>query len=111
MAEGWFRHRLGGKFEVYSAGTKPGSVRAEAIQAMSEVGIDLSSHRSKIVDELAGLEFDWVFTVCDNAREVCPVLPGAGRRVHWSLEDPHTLEDFRRVRDEIERRLTEFSWE
>jgi arsenate reductase len=111
MAEGWFRHRLGGKFEVHSAGTKPGSVRPEAIQAMAEVGIDLAGHRSKSVDELAGLEFEWVFTVCDNAREACPVLPGAGRRVHWSLEDPRTQDDFRRVRDEIERRLAEFSWE
>lgn len=111
MAEGWFRHRLGDKFEVYSAGTRPSSVRPEAIQAMAEVGIDLSSHRSKSVEELASLEFSWIFTVCDNARETCPVLPGAGRRVHWSLEDPHTLDDFRRVRDEIERRLAEFSWE
>ena len=111
MAEGWFRRRLGERFDVYSAGTKPSFVRPEAIQAMAEVGIDLSGHRSKGVDELAGLEFEWVFTVCDNAREACPVLPGAGQRVHWSLEDPHTLEDFRRVRDEIERRLGELRWE
>lgn len=110
MAEGWFRHRLGGRFEVYSAGTKPSLVRPEAVQVMAEVGIDLSAHRSKGVEELAGLEFAWVFTVCDNAREACPVLPGEARRVHWSLEDPHTVEDFRRVRDEIERRLAEFRW-
>ncbi|HEY3444590.1 MAG TPA: arsenate reductase ArsC [Paludibaculum sp.] len=111
MAEGWFRHRFCSQFEVFSAGTKPSSVRPEAIQVMAEVGVDISGHRSKAVDELTGLAFEWVFTVCDNAREACPMLPGAAHRVHWSLEDPHTLDDFRRVRDEIARRLTEFRWE
>jgi arsenate reductase (thioredoxin) len=78
---------------------------------MAEVGIDLTGHRSKSVDELASLEFEWVFTVCDNAREACPVLPGARKLVHWSLEDPHELADFRRVRDDIERRLSEMGWD
>ncbi len=110
MAEGWFRQRLGGRYEIHSAGTRPSSVRPEAVQAMAEVGIDLSGHRSKGVEELAGLEFAWVLTVCDSARESCPVLPGAAQRAHWSLEDPHTLEDFRRVRDEIARRLADSGW-
>lgn len=110
MAEGILRHDGGGKFEVHSAGVKPGSVRPEAIQAMREIGIDISGHRSKSVDEFIGQEFDYVITVCDNARETCPILPGKARRIHQSFEDPpqpgekspeETLAVFQRVRDEI----------
>src|SRR5918998_1582635 len=113
MAEGWLRSLGGARFEVYSAGTRPSAVRPEAVEAMREVGVDISGHRSKSVDEFAGREFDYVITVCDNARENCPVFPGRTRRVHWSFDDPaaatgdfaERLEVFRRVRDEIGSRL------
>ena len=118
MAEGLLRHDGGGDdyFEVFSAGTRPGSVRAEAIEAMREVGIDISAHRSKSVDEFAGQEFDYVITVCDNANENCPVFPGRTRRIHWSFDDPAAvngdnatrLAEFRRVRDLIRERLKTF---
>lgn len=113
MAEGWLRELSGGRFEVYSAGTRPSTVRAEAIEAMREVSVDISSQRSKSVDEFAGQKFDYVITVCDNARENCPVFPGETVRVHWSFDDPAAVEGvwderlaaFRRVRDEIGERL------
>ncbi len=110
MAEGILRNDGGDAFEVDSAGVKPGSVRPEAIQVMSEIGIDISGHRSKSVDEFAGQEFDYVITVCDNAKETCPVFPGKTNRIHQSFEDPpppgaksegETIAVFRRVRDEI----------
>ena len=116
MAEGLLREIGGGHFEVYSAGTHPSSVRAEAVEAMREVGIDISGQRSKSVDEFAGREFDYVVTVCDKAREECPVFPGRTRRVHWSFEDPaeaagewaERLAVFRRVRERIGARLREW---
>ena len=117
MAEGLLRHLGGGRFEVESAGTHPGGVRPEAVEAMREVGIDVSGHRSKSVDEFAGREFDAVITVCDNARENCPVFPARTERVHWSFDDPAAAEGdeparlavFRRVRDEIDARLREWA--
>ncbi|MDQ3803927.1 MAG: arsenate reductase ArsC [Acidobacteriota bacterium] len=117
MAEGLLRHSGGGRFEVFSAGTHPGRVRPEAVEAMREVGIDISGHRSKSVDEFAGREFDYVITVCDNARESCPVFPGKTGRIHWSFDDPAAAEGddearlavFRRVRDEIKERLREWA--
>ena len=116
MAEGLLRHLGGGRFVVESAGTKPGQVRPEAVAAMRERGIDISTHRSKAVEEFAGQPFDYVITVCDNAREQCPVFPGQTRRIHQSFDDPAAahgdyaarLEVFRRVRDEIETWLREF---
>ncbi len=116
MAEGWLRHYGGDKFEVFSAGTHPGQVRPEAVAAMSELGIDLSTHRSKSVDEFTGQDFAYIVTVCDNAKENCPVFPGAARRVHWRFDDPAAAQgdftqrvtEFRRVRDEIAARLCEF---
>jgi arsenate reductase (thioredoxin) len=116
MAEGLLRHDAGGKFEVASAGVAPSHVRPEAIALMNELGIDISTHRSKSVDEFAGQEFDYVITVCDNANEQCPVFPGKTKRIHWSFEDPAAaqgdegvrLSVFRRVRDEIRERLREF---
>ena len=116
MAEGLLRHDGGARFEVESAGVSPTGVRAEAVAAMREVGVDISAQRSKSVDEFAGQDFDYVITVCDNAREQCPVFPAATRRVHWSFEDPAAavgdeaarLSVFRRVRDEIRARLREF---
>ncbi len=92
--------RAGDRFEVFSAGTRPGTVRPEAIAVMRELGIDLSTHRSKHVDEFSGQTFDLVLTVCDNAKENCPVFPGS-YTIHQSFDDPATVQDFRRVRDEI----------
>jgi len=109
MAEGLLRHDEGDMFEVESAGTNPGIVRPEAIEAMRQVGVDISGHRSKHVDEFAGQHFDLVITVCDNAREACPVFFGAAKRLHHSFDDPAALEGtdaqrleaFARVRDEL----------
>ncbi|MBI5282859.1 MAG: arsenate reductase ArsC [Candidatus Solibacter usitatus] len=101
MAEGLFRRALGQRYEIHSAGTRPSTVRPEAIQAMAEIGIDISGHRSKAVDEFAGQEFAYVITVCGNAREPCPVFPAQTKLLHWPFDDPHTLDDFRRVRDQI----------
>jgi arsenate reductase (thioredoxin) len=116
MAEGLLRHDAGGRFEVESAGTKPGHVRPEAIAAMKELGIDISGHRSKHVDEFKGQSFDYVVTVCDNAKESCPVFPGHTKRIHNAFEDPAAFQGteeerlalFRRVRDEIRGYLKTF---
>src|SRR4051794_22931364 len=109
MAEGLLRHDAGDRFEVLSAGTNPGQVRSEAIGVMRELGIDISGHRSKSVDEFAGQQFDYVVTVCDNAKESCPIFPGQAIMIHRSFEDPpgpqvsdeERFRVFRRVRDEI----------
>jgi arsenate reductase (thioredoxin) len=116
MAEGLLRHDAGDRFEVFSAGTKPGQVRPEAISVMRELGIDISGHRSKHVDELAGQPFDYVLTVCDNANESCPIYPGHTNRLHRSFDDPAAVQGsepqrlavFRRVRDEIRDYLRTF---
>jgi arsenate reductase len=116
MAEGLLRHDAGDRFDVESAGLNPGQVRPEAIAVMDEIGVDISAHRSKHVDEFAGQQFDYVLTVCDNANESCPVLPGQGERLHRSFEDPAALQGgeqqrlagFRRVRDEIRDYLQTF---
>jgi len=117
MAEGLLRALAGERFEVHSAGTRPSSVRPEAVEAMREVGIDISGQRSKSVDEFAGQEFDHVLTVCDRARESCPVFAGRARRAHWSFDDPAAVEGeweerlaaFRRVREEIRGRLADWA--
>jgi arsenate reductase len=117
MAEGLLRHMAADCFEVASAGVAPTRVRPEAIEAMREIGIDISQHRSKSVEEFVGREFDYVITVCDNANEQCPIFPGKTKRIHWSFEDPAAAEGdevarlnvFRRVRDEIGRRLRLFN--
>jgi arsenate reductase len=116
MAEGLLRHDAGDRFEVESAGTRPGRVRPEAIAAMQEIGIDISSHRSKHVDEFQNQSFDYVLTVCDNARETCPVYPGQTNRIHQNFEDPaavhvsdeERLAAFQRVRDQIREYLLGF---
>ena len=116
MAEGLMRQEAGEQFDVFSAGTKPSTVRAEAIAVMREVGIDISSHRSKHVDEFAGQEFDIVVTVCDNAKESCPVFPARTLRLHWPFEDPAAVEGpesvrlaaFRAARDQIQGRIKRF---
>jgi arsenate reductase (thioredoxin) len=116
MAEGLLRHDAGDRFAVESAGTKPDQVRPEAIAVMKELGIDISGHRSKSVDEFAGKKFDYVLTVCDNAKESCPVFSGHANRLHRNFEDPAAFEGseedriavFRRVRDEIRHYLKDF---
>lgn len=111
MAEGLLRHYAGDRFEVESAGTKPGKVRREAVTVMAEIGIDISGQRSKPVDEFADQKFDYVLTVCDHAKESCPFYPGHGVRLHHSFADPAAqagLELFRRVRDEIREYLRGF---
>jgi len=115
MAEGILRDLKGENYDVESAGMEPSRVRPEAIEAMKEIGIDISSHRSKSVDEFAGQRFDYVITVCDNANEVCPVYPADTERIHWSFSDPAAvtgsdevrLAAFRKVRDEIRDRFRE----
>lgn len=109
MAEGLLRDVFGDRFEVFSAGTNPSIVRPEAIKAMAEIGIDISSHRSKSVDEFADQEIDYVLTVCDNAKENCPYFPARTRLIHHAFADPAEIEGseeirldaFRSVRDEI----------
>lgn len=103
----------GDRFEVFSAGIKQSSVNLYAIKAMAEIGIDISHHRSKSLEEFKGQGFDYVITVCDNARESCPVFPGKAQRLHWSFIDPaeakgteeERMAIFRKVRDEIKDRI------
>lgn len=117
MAEGLLRHDAGEQFEVASAGTKASFVRPEAIAVMREVGIGITGHRSKNVDEFAGQQFDYVITVCDNARETCPVFLGKAEKLHHNFEDPaaatgseqERLAVFRRVRDQLRAYLRDFS--
>jgi arsenate reductase len=119
MAEGLLRDIAGDRFEVESAGTIASFVRPQAIAAMAEIGIDISGHRSKCLDEFLNTEFDYVITVCDNANETCPIFPGPAKRIHWSFDDPaeatgsqdQVAAVFRRVRDEIAKRLREFAAE
>jgi len=117
MAEGILRYDGGSVFDVESAGVKPSRVRPEAIQVMREIGIDISVHRSKSVDEFISQNFDYIITVCDNAKETCPVFPGHAIRIHQSFEDPpppgvgsdeERLAIFRRVRDEIREWMKSF---
>ena len=116
MAEGLLRNIAGDRFEVESAGTIASFVRPQAIAAMAEIGIDISGHRSKCLDEFLDTEFEYVITVCDNANDSCPVFPGNARRIHWSFDDPaeakgddeDVAEVFRRVRNEISERLRSF---
>lgn len=109
MAEGWLRHLAGRpdlQAEVWSAGTEKTRVKPEAIQVMKEVGIDLSSHTSKTLEEVPDLDgFDAVLTVCDSANQACPLFPGETRRYHVSVPDPsgHDLDRWREVRDQLER--------
>ena len=116
MAEGLLKHDAGDRLEVESAGTKPGRVRPEAIAVMKELGIDISGHRSKHVNEFQGQSFDYVLTVCDNAKESCPVFPSDAKRIHKAFADPASFQGteterlalFRRVRDEIRDYLKKF---
>jgi arsenate reductase len=117
MAEGLLRQALGSRFEIHSAGSRPSRVREEAVTVMRELGIDISWHRSKHLDEFLGTEFRYVITVCDHAAGTCPVFPGIAERIHWSFEDPAAVDGdeetrlaaFRRIRDQIAARVQAFS--
>ena len=113
MAEGLLRYLAGDRFEVMSAGTEATHVRPLAIQAMDELGIDISGQVSKTLEGYLGKPFEYVITVCDDANEACPIFPGARRRLHWSFEDPaqatgteeERLRVFRSVRNRIRERI------
>ena len=113
MAEGLLRALAGERFEVHSAGTAATHVRPLAVQAMGELGVDISEQESKTLDRYLHEPFDYVITVCDDANEACPFFPGAQSRLHWSFEDPSKAEGseeerlavFRQVRDQIRRRI------
>lgn len=112
MAEGWARHLKGDVIEAYSAGIETHGMNPSAIKVMAEAGVDISGHRSKHVDELKDVAFDYVVTVCHNAHESCPLFPGTTKVVHRGFQDPprmakevktdeEKLDCYRRVRDEI----------
>lgn len=116
MAEGWLQHLGKDRFDVYSAGTHPVGLNPGAVEVMREVGIEISGHRSKHVEEFSDQRFDAVITVCDRAKESCPLFPGGGTVLHWSFDDPASavgtseerLAVFRRVRDEIQEKIRRF---
>jgi arsenate reductase len=116
MAEGFLRELGGDAFEVASAGVDPTRINPLAIRVMAEAAVDISEQYSKSVDEMTGRHFDYVITVCDRAREACPIFPQAARRLHWNFEDPaeatgaedDRLVVFRCVRDEIAAQVREF---
>jgi len=114
IAEGLLRNMAGDRFEVFSAGTRPNGLNPLAVEVMREIGIEISHHHSKSVNEFAGQQFDYVITVCDNARESCPIFPGARERIHHSFPDPAALAGcrqsaaFRQVRDLIRPWLEQF---
>jgi arsenate reductase len=112
MAEAWTEHLKGDLFEAYSAGVDARGIDPRAVRVMAEAGIDISDRRAKHVDTLADIRFDYVVTLCDNARETCPFFPADTAMVHAGFDDPpklaasarseeEALEHYRRVRDEI----------
>ena len=112
MAEGWAKELKGDVIESYSAGIEIHGLNPNAVKVMAEVGVDISAHRSKHLDEVKDIDFDFVVTVCDNAYENCPIFPGKTRQVHVGFDDPpklaenaktedEALDIYRRVRDEI----------
>ncbi len=114
MAEGFFR-KFKKDWEVKSAGTNPCGINPDAVKVMSDIGIDISGQRSKNVMQFTGDIFDYVITVCDHARDVCPVFPGKVGLIHWSIKDPSAvrgeeerLNYFRKARDEIRGRILDF---
>ena len=116
MAEAMLREFGGDTFEAFSAGTEAAGIRPETIQVMKEIGLDISGQRSKTIDEFRGQSFEWFITVCDQAQQNCPVLPGVQDVAHWSIEDPsladgtpeERLAAFRRARDLIRNRVRVF---
>lgn len=116
MAEGMLRAWGGERFEAFSAGTEATRVRPEAIEVMREIGIDLGGHTSKTIEPFLGEEFHWLITVCDQAREACPTIPGVRQQAHWSIDDPSAVEGdesarlaaFRMARDHLRDRIHMF---
>ena len=116
MAEALLRRLAGERFEAQSAGTRPSGLHPLALAVMREIGVDVSGQQSKDVGEYTQVAFDYVITVCDQAREECPILPAAGQQIHWSIPDPAEadgdeatrLAAFRRARDDLEARIREF---
>lgn len=116
IAEGYFKHFAGDRAEVYSAGVETHGVNPRAIATMAEDGIDISTHTSNHVDEYRDIDFDYVITVCDNAREVCPYFPSKAQQFHQNFKDPakatgteeEIMQEFRKVRDEIKKFAKEF---
>jgi arsenate reductase len=113
MAEGLLRHLAGKRFQPYSAGTAPTRLHPLAVAAMQEIGIDISGQRAKDASEYTEAKFDYLITVCDQAREACPIFPGARHQLHWSLPDPAAAEGeetarliaFRQVREDLAARI------
>jgi len=112
MAEGWARHLRSDEIEAYSAGIETHGLNPYAVKVMKEAGVDISAHRSKLVTELKGIQFDYVVTVCGHAHETCPFFPGKAKVVHVGFDDPpklaknfdteqEKLDCYRRVRDQI----------
>ena len=117
MAEAFLRKYAGDRYEVFSAGLEPTVVNPFTIQVMKEIGVNMSTHRSKHLDEYIGkVLFDYLITVCDNAEKKCPFFPGVGIRLHWPFDDPASasgndaekLAKFRQVRDQIDPRVREW---
>jgi arsenate reductase len=116
MAEGLLRHLAGDRMEIHSAGSKPSVVNPFAISAMADIGLDISQHRSKHLNEFLSQPFDYVITVCDAAAETCPLFPGPAHRIHWSFPDPaavkgsesHRHDAFCQVRDAIHEQLKQW---
>ena len=116
MAEAMLNRWGGDRYQAFSAGTEATGIKPETYRVMDEIGIDLAGHRSKTIDEFRGQPFEWFITVCDEAQQNCPVLPGVGHVAHWSIEDPSTatgtpeerLEVFRAARDQIGDRMRGF---
>lgn len=119
MAEGWTRHLKSDKIEAYSAGIEKHGMNQQAIKVMAEAGVDISSQTSKLVEELKGVNFDFVITVCDHAYESCPLFPGEAKVIHYSFDDPprlaaesvteeDALDCYRKVRDEIRQYIETF---
>lgn len=98
MAEGILRHLGRGSVDVYSTGTRPTEVHPLAVRAMAEIGVDISQHRSKSLDEFLGQSFDYIITVCDRIKEACPTFPGDPERIHWSFADPAAAEGTEQTR-------------
>ncbi len=116
MAEGLLNHLYGDRYQAFSAGTEKTHVRPLTIEAMKNIGIDISHHQSKTVDSFGNMEFDYVITVCDNANKNCPYIPTRNARLHWSFDDPADAEGteaeklavFEKVRDEILEKINSF---
>lgn len=116
MAEGLLKHLAGDRFEVFSAGINPTSLNPLAKKVMAEIGIDISKQKSKSAKGFLSNQFDYVITVCDNARESCPVFPGKYKKIHWNLQDPASVQGtekekllvFREIRNKIRKNIRRF---